>query len=133
MVMAWGKNCEKYLWTTAACVSIKPASKWHLNMARTRLTSGFGGVPAKTAGREFESRALLRVRTDERTKSLRFMFFRGMSGYILALLRCGQNLLPQRAQRWQRNWQWCKPHFKNLSFRGRRAQSRFLADKAGSE
>src|SRR5450755_4724274 len=74
MLMACGKNCEKYRLTTAVCVSIKPASKWHLNMASTRLTSGFGaGVSKEKAGSDFARRALPRVTTEDLTKSRRFM------------------------------------------------------------
>src|SRR5271163_458739 len=49
--MARGKYTVKYFCTTAACVSMKPASKWHLNITRTRFTSASGDGSPETPKR----------------------------------------------------------------------------------
>src|SRR5258708_28706181 len=64
--MARGKYSLKYRLTTAVCVSMNPASKWHLNITRTRFTPGSGaGVLAGpwSASNEgaFQNRALPRT------------------------------------------------------------------------
>ena len=65
----------KYLWTTLACVSMKPASKWHLNMASTRFTagSGFGWAPWARRARGERSRRPVPAAETAFTKARRFM------------------------------------------------------------
>src|ERR1700722_3985246 len=45
--MARGKYSSKYLRMMFACVSTKPTSRWHLNIARTRFTEGSGAGVAE--------------------------------------------------------------------------------------